>query len=117
IHIAVDEATATLTGQVVTWHDRSLAGRIAKAVPGIADVDNRLRVRRGPERSDAEIAHDIESRLRWDVRAAGDSIEVSVEGGHVRLSGTVPSLAAKGPIEAAAWVAGVRSVRTAELEV
>jgi osmotically-inducible protein OsmY len=68
--------------------------------------------------SDDEIRRAVETALRLDARVNADTISVSVFDGHVRLSGTVPSLAAKDAArDAAASVEGVRLVNDAGLSV
>jgi osmotically-inducible protein OsmY len=42
IHVVVENARVTLEGAVRTEEDRGIAERVARAVPGVVDVENRL---------------------------------------------------------------------------
>jgi osmotically-inducible protein OsmY len=44
IHVVVENARVTLQGAVRTDAERGLAERVAGAVPGVADVDDRLTI-------------------------------------------------------------------------
>lgn len=44
IHVAVEDGTATLTGDVESWSERLEAGHVARLVDGVADVNNDLKV-------------------------------------------------------------------------
>jgi osmotically-inducible protein OsmY len=45
IKVSVDGAKVTLEGQVPAWHERSIAEHAAWSAPGVAQVDDQLRVR------------------------------------------------------------------------
>jgi osmotically-inducible protein OsmY len=69
------------------------------------------------DRSDAQIATEIENRLRWDAWVDDRSIQVEVDEGAVILSGAVGSAAEKSRAYRDAWVSGVRSVDHSRLDV
>jgi len=117
IDIAVRDGEVILTGQVDSWQEKKLVEIPAKGIPGVRRVVNRLDVEVPSQRSDAEMAAEIDQRLAWDVWVAAAPIEVAVTDGRVTLSGVVGSLAEKEKVAAAAWVSGVRAVDDAALVV
>jgi len=117
ISVSVENGIATLTGTVESRAEKQLAGRVAKAVKGIKELKNEIRVNYTPNRSDEEIKRDIEGRLKWDVYVDDILIDVSVTDGKVVLSGIVGSAAEKTQAIQDIWVAGVRSVDATGLEV
>ena len=68
-------------------------------------------------RSDADIKADIGRQLRWDARVDHALLGIDVEGGQVTLSGIVGSAAEKRIAVSDAWVAGVKAVDAAGLDV
>jgi len=117
IGVDVTAGKVTLTGEVESWQEKWLAGDVARGVRGVAEVDNNVQVEAMEERSDEEIARDIEARLRNDVRVDDVLMTVKVEDGKVSLSGTVGSAAEKERARTDAWVAGVEDVDAEGLEV
>lgn len=117
ISVSVENGIATLTGTVESRAEKQLTGRVAKAVKGIKELKNEIRVNYTPDRSDEEIKRDIEGRLKWDVYVDDILIDVSVMDGKVVLSGIVGSAAEKTQAIQDIWVAGVRSVDATGLEV
>src|SRR5512141_1530034 len=68
-------------------------------------------------KSDAELKHDVESELAWDVQIDDTAIGVAAHHGGVTLTGTVSSWADKHAVEEAAYrVHGVRSIAN-EIEI
>ena len=68
-------------------------------------------------RSDAQIQHDVYEHLKWDPRVNETDIGVTVKGGVVTLSGSVPLYAEKvAAEEAAKRTAGVKAVAE-EIEI
>jgi osmotically-inducible protein OsmY len=62
-------------------------------------------------KTDAELQKDVTEELEWDPRIVDGDIGISVHGGVVTLTGSVPSFAQKlAAIEAVQRVAGVRAV-------
>lgn len=117
IGVDVEDGVATLTGTVDSWRERDLAETVVKGVAGIEKIENKILVEYETERPDLDVQREIEKALQWDVLVADGLIDVSVEDGHVKLSGTVGSAAEKHRAERKAWVAGVESVDTDELTV
>lgn len=107
-----------LTGDVDSWIERELAGRVAAHVPGVTDVRNDLRVEiiRDP-RSDSELATEIDCLLRSDADMAGAQIDVSVKDGNVELSGRVRNSAQRARAVDVAWTQGTMSVNADKLKV
>jgi osmotically-inducible protein OsmY len=119
IVVRVDGSTATLTGTAAERSTRELAEEVARSVPGIASVQNRIS---GPgssglgklreEALDAALEISVKEAL---VRVAGtavaEAIEIEACDGMVSLRGTVGDRAAAGrAIDAARSVSGVKKV-------
>lgn len=117
IDVAVNEKVATLRGMVDSWQEKQLAGKIAKGVRSVTDVDNRIDVHQQGERTDAAIRAEVLEALRWDVLVDHELIDVTVEDGGVTLSGVVGSAAEKRLAAIDAWVRGVIAVDSDELTV
>jgi osmotically-inducible protein OsmY len=81
----------TLRGTVGSLAQRHAAVRNARAVPGVFDVHDEIKVRILDEhaRKDAEIRGAAIQRLIWDAEVPSDSIEVTVKDGWVTLKGEV----------------------------
>lgn len=91
IHVEVKDGAVTLSGLVEVACQRERAERIALGVPGVASVENRLRVWLTVSADD--VAERITDALGRDAMLGIDSIEVRVTGNDVVLSGIVTSLA------------------------
>ena len=117
VAVAVEDNVVTLSGQVDSWQERTLCGKVAKGVRGVKGLENDIDVLYKIDRSDEEIKRDIEAALRWDVLVDHEMIEVAVDNGRVTLSGTVGSLAEKGRATGDAYVANVQGVDSDGLEV
>jgi osmotically-inducible protein OsmY len=117
IEVEVENAHATLTGTVDSWQEKQLAATVVKGVRGISGISDEIIVDSHGHRVDAEIQHDIEQALHWDVLVDDGLIVVDVEEGDVHLTGIVGSLAEKRRARYEAWVTGVRSVDASGLEV
>lgn len=118
IHVEADDGgQVSLSGQVDSWAERDLAGQVAKSVRGVTGLENKLVVEFEDERPDAEIRADVKSRLKWDSLVDDFMIEVKVDGGAVKLNGTVGSAAEKLQAVSDSWVNGVKSVDDSGLEV
>jgi osmotically-inducible protein OsmY len=113
----VHAGKVTLTGSVQSYQEREMAGRLAEGVLGVREVDNQVLVKHGASRSDAEVAADITSRLRWDALVNDGMIDVAVHGGTVFLSGKVASAAEKRRATVDAWVLGTANVDDKALKV
>lgn len=117
IAVNVKAGVVTLTGEVDSWQEKQLATTVAKDVPGVSEVQNDISVDYKAERSDYEIQQEIEKRLANDVRIDDGLINVKVKDGEVKLSGTVGSLQEKDLAYVDAWVAGVNTVNTENLNI
>ncbi len=113
----VDNNLATITGEVDSWQEKKLAGKVVKGVRGVVDVRNKLKVDFDEERTDEEIRTEIEESFRWDVKLDDGLIEVEVRDRKVKLDGVVGSAAEKAEAELKSWVRGVESVDISGLEV
>ncbi len=117
VNTAVDDGEVTLTGTVQSWTEKQLAGKVAQGVKGVTGVENDITVTYASQRPDAEIEPEVEKALRWDVLVDDALINVDVNEGKVKLSGTVGSAAEKRRANYNAWVAGVTSVDDSGLKV
>lgn len=114
---AVEEGVVTLNGTVQSWHEKQLAGLVAKSVDGVTGLHNNVTVKYERDRPDIEIKPEIEQKLKWDVLVNGVLIDIAVDDGHVELSGTVGSAAEKRRAITNAWVPGVEDVDASKLKV
>ncbi len=117
VNVTVSDNVATLGGTVQSWQEKMLAEKIAKSVKGIKNVENNIDVNYVEERADTEIQQSIESALERDVLVDDALIEVQVNDGRVKLTGTVGSASEKTQAISDAWVSGVTAVDAAGLEV
>lgn len=93
------DGIATLTGIVQSPAERTLSLRVARTVPGVTDVIDRITVERDAVRPGRELATELESVLRNDAWIHAEAIDVLAEDDAVRLTGRVPSLSAKARVE------------------
>jgi len=116
IEVEVKDGAVTLSGLVEVVSQRERAERIVLGVPGVASVDNRLRVWLTVSADD--VAERVTDALGRDALLGLDSIEVRVTGNDVVLSGAVTSPAhhdaAIAAAEAAPGVARVHDEITVE---
>ncbi|MBD3161465.1 MAG: BON domain-containing protein [Candidatus Eisenbacteria bacterium] len=117
VTVSVTDGAVTLNGTVESWAERSLAETVAKEIRGIRRIENEIDVQFETDRGDYEIEQEIEKRLKNDVRVDDYLIDVEVDAGTVRLTGTVGSLGEKQRAKTDAWVAGVTLVDAENLEV
>jgi osmotically-inducible protein OsmY len=103
IDVDVKAGAVTLGGLVEVASQRDRAERIAFAVPGVASVDNRLRVWLTASADD--IAERVTDAIGRDAILGLDSIEVRVTGNDVVLSGAVASVGHRDAAVAAAQAA------------
>lgn len=119
IEVRVEGSTATLSGTVAERSTQELAEEVAKSVPGITSVQNRLS---GPESLGLGKLRDeaVDAALEMSVKGAlvrdagsgtADVLEVEACDGVVSLRGTVADrAAAKRALDAAGRVEGVSRV-------
>jgi osmotically-inducible protein OsmY len=113
ITVTVRHGVVILEGDVDLAIQREEAERAARQTPGVIDVANEIVVK---PVHDSDAAADVARNiLRALVRAAeadAERIEVSVEAGHVTLTGVVRSSLSRTEAERAAWrTPGVVAVR------
>jgi osmotically-inducible protein OsmY len=116
LKITVKNGKVTLQGEVDWDYQRQAAVNITRHIQGVRDVFNLITLKQ-PAVSPDEIKDAIGRALVRSAELDASRIDVSVEGGHVVLRGTVRSAAEKTAAEAAAWRAkGITRV-TNEIEV
>lgn len=106
-----------LTGEVDSWAERELVGRVAKGISGVTALKNDLEFNLRKDRTDNEIAAEVERLLRWDVYVDDSRIDVDVRDRVVRLLGSVPSAAERRRATAVARVSGTKWVDASALDV
>lgn len=117
IHVKANNGVVTLDGEVSSWQEKQIASYVAKGVLGVKEVHNDVDIDLTTERSDFEIEQDIEQALRYNVKVDHVLIDVEVDEGKVTLSGIVGSIPEKNLAIADAWVLGVQSVKSDDLDV
>lgn len=114
---ATPDGQVVLTGEVDSWAERELAGRMARTISGVTSVRNEVEVRPRASRTDIDIRQEVERLLKWDAYIEEGNIHVSVLDGVVSLSGEVPSAAEKRRAIGIAYTAGTESVDADQLKV
>jgi osmotically-inducible protein OsmY len=91
IAVAADSGLVTLRGTVESFSQRRAAGKDAKNVDGVDDIDNQLKVSLtgSDRRDDDEIRGAALQKLIWDVEVPSDFVDLKVNDGWVTLKGTV----------------------------
>lgn len=117
VTVSVENGIATLKGTVDSWAERNLCEELAMQVKGIKGIENDITVTYSTRRSDTEIKKDIQEKFEYDPYIDDGLIDISVDNGTVSLSGSVGSSAEKQLAADAAWVTGVSSVKTDDLDV
>jgi len=117
LRVTVEDGEVVLGGAVEGWAERSLSETVAKGVPGVVSVDNQITVDYPEDVPDYEIRTAVQQRLHWDHLIDDGLIRVEVEDGTVTLAGTVGSASEKSRARRKAFVQGVKSVESSDLEV
>lgn len=117
LDVEVDDGKVTLEGELESWQEKQLAEYVVKGVKGVEKVRNDIEIDYSTDRSDYEIEQEVKKALRTDIRVDDALISAKVKNGKVTLTGTVGSNMEKYLAEADAWVAGVTSVNSQDLEV
>jgi osmotically-inducible protein OsmY len=91
IGVSVANGVVSLSGTVRSYAEKLLAEKTVRHVKGVRALAEDLQVRYDwqPKTSDAEIAKRIADILGWDPLVPKDRIEVTVEDGVVKLTGSV----------------------------
>lgn len=89
--VAVSEraGNVTLRGTVASVHQRRTAVEIARSVPGVAAVDDRLRIDPRDNYLDEQTRGAALQALMSNAAVPADRVEVSVSGGWLTLKGEV----------------------------
>lgn len=117
IEVDVEDQVVRLRGHVETWKQARITRHIAGAITGVREVNDGIRVRPRPRRSDDELRRRIALRLRHDSLVEASLVGVHVHRGRVSLRGQVGSAAERRRAQTAAGVEGVRSVNIDDLAV
>jgi len=100
-----------LEGVVDAYWKKQLAEELAYQVQGVTEVENRIGVTPATGGGDEIIARNVLEALRRRDQLAAESVDVRVEDGRVRLSGSVPTwMARNAAYEAALYTDGVVEV-------
>ena len=100
-----------LNGRVDSFYEKARAEDVASRQPGVIEVQNNLIVDYVWEpKPDWAIKEDVESEFAWSLMVDGGDIDVSVENGHVTLTGEVDAWSESQSAVKNAFEAGARSV-------
>jgi osmotically-inducible protein OsmY len=91
IAVRIENDIVTLSGTVGNFWEKHAAERAVKNVLGVKGIANDLQVKLRSywEKSDTDIAQAAVNALKWNVVVPKDCIQVSVENGAVKLTGSV----------------------------
>ncbi len=116
LFVSVLNGRVTLSGDVTWDYQRNAAEADASMIKGVRGIDNEITVNQ-PAASATAIAAGIAAAFARNADLSDDNIEVTTDGGHVTLSGTVATWRELNMAEDIAWMSpGVTSV-TNKIEV
>lgn len=113
IGVSVDDGVVTLRGDVKTFGEKAAAERVALRVFAVKAVANDVEVRilKGAERTDSDIAQAIVNALAWNTQVPQTKVAVSVSNGWVTLKGDLDWQYQKdAATRAVRYLTGVRGV-------
>jgi osmotically-inducible protein OsmY len=111
MEIDVSAGVVTMHGTVDTYWKKLYAEDLVASEPGVIFINNHLAITPAKDGIDKEIANDIVRSLEARAAVSADDVNVRVRNGHVTLTGTVPSWAARRSAhDAATFTAGVVDV-------
>ncbi len=110
ISVSVLDGTVMLTGTVDWYYQRLAAAADAAMIKGVKFVDNQIAVMQ-PETPASDISSGIARAFARNAELYDDNVNVSTDGGHITLSGTVETWGEYDMAEDVAWRApGVTSI-------
>jgi hyperosmotically inducible protein len=118
IEVGENDQTITLEGRVAGEEDKSAAAEVARSVPGVKTVVNKLEVDKGlaqalSKKQDEVITGLVKERFAKSATLKSANFEVKTEEGVVSISGAVRfQVIALEAAEAARQVPGVKAVKT-----
>ena len=91
IGVAVSDAIVTLTGTVPSYGQKYVIEALVKRIAGVRGIAEELKVDlpQGHQKTDADIAAAALRAMSWNIFVPAQAIQVTVESGHVTLSGNV----------------------------
>ncbi|MFC3907526.1 BON domain-containing protein [Legionella dresdenensis] len=113
ITLAVREGIVTLTGTVGHYPEKRKVERAVRGIEGVRGIVNDLAVNliASLQRNDTDIAKTIIYALEWAINVPADKIKVTVENGHVKLTGEVEWAYQRHNAEnAVRYLAGIKSI-------
>jgi osmotically-inducible protein OsmY len=91
IEIAVsDDGVITLSGQVKSYYEKTVAEQCAQRVAGVTAVANEIDVLLAGIQDDTKTAEQVVRALADNIAVPDHAIQVTVERGRVKLEGSVP---------------------------
>lgn len=109
VKVKVEHGRVSLTGEVDWNYQKSAAAKPAGRIAGVKCVTNLISVK--PRVSSADVRQRIMSAFNRSSSLEANALDIAVEGGTVKLSGTVHSWDERRIAENAAWAApGVTKV-------
>lgn len=91
IEVAASDGVVTLKGTLDNIEEKCLAGLIAWWVPGVADVDNQIKVEPHQDLSDDGLLDVLRQAFEKDILVNPSRIGIAIADGTVTLMGTVTS--------------------------